>query len=213
MDLFDALADFRKLQIGSESWVLREFALSHEMALLEALNQILAEAPLHAMTTPGGQKMSVRTSSCGALGWVSDRHGYRYETTDPVSGKPWPRMPDIFSSLAQHAANAAGFSDFQPDACLINRYEPGAKMGLHQDKDEQDFSQPIVSVSLGIPAIFLFGGLKRQDRALRLTLTHGDVVVWGGVDRLRFHGILPIKANRHPTLANQRVNLTFRKAG
>ncbi|PKO25687.1 MAG: DNA oxidative demethylase AlkB [Betaproteobacteria bacterium HGW-Betaproteobacteria-8] len=213
MDMFDALAESGKLQIGPESWALSGFALSHEMALLEALSLILAETSLREMTTPGGQKMSVRTSSCGALGWVSDRHGYRYETTDPVSGKPWPRMPDIFSLLAHNAANAAGFSDFQPDACLINRYEPGAKMGLHQDKDEQDFSQPIVSVSLGIPAIFLFSGLKRPDRVLRLPLMHGDVVVWGGIDRLRFHGVLPVKPGHHPTLGNQRINLTFRKAG
>lgn len=213
MDLFDKLTESEKLQMGPESWVLRGFALNHERTLLQALNQILVEAPLREMSTPGGQKMSVRTGSCGALGWVSDRNGYRYESADPATGKPWPPMPEAFSSLASSAANAAGFSDFLPDACLINRYEIGAKMGLHQDKDERDFSQPIVSVSLGIPATFLFGGFKRSDRALRLPLMHGDVVVWGGVDRLCYHGILPVKPGQHPTLGSERINLTLRKAG
>ncbi|PKO92617.1 MAG: DNA oxidative demethylase AlkB [Betaproteobacteria bacterium HGW-Betaproteobacteria-1] len=211
--LFDGLSDATTLQIGPESWLLRGFALEHETELLQALKRIIAEASLRQMITPGGQNMSVRTTSCGRLGWVSDRKGYRYEDRDPVSGRPWPAMPDVFSSLAATAADAAGFSDFEPDACLVNQYSPGAKMGLHQDKDERDFSQPIVSVSLGLPATFLFGGLRRSDKALRMELQHGDVVVWGGEDRLRYHGVLPIMAGRHPALGNQRINLTFRKAG
>jgi alkylated DNA repair protein (DNA oxidative demethylase) len=156
--------------------------------------------------------MSVRTTSCGVLGWVSDTRGYRYETIDPLSGAPWPAMPVVFSALAAAAAAEAGFPDFQPDACLINCYEAGAKMGLHQDKDERDFTQPIVSVSLGIGAVFLFGGLKRSDRAFRIALNHGDGVVWGGEDRLRFHGGQPVKPAVHRRLGGRRINLTFRKA-
>ncbi len=213
MDLFDASNDHGNLQIGPASWWLRGFALEQETKLLEALQQLLAESPLREMVTPGGQKMSVKTTSCGQLGWVSDRKGYRYEDRDPVSGQPWPDMPDIISSLAADAACAAGFGTFEPDSCLINQYRPDAKMGLHQDKDERDFSHPIVSASLGLPATFLFGGLRRSDRALRMNLRHGDVVVWGGEDRLRFHGVLPIMAGHHPALGNQRINLTFRKAG
>lgn len=213
MDLFDASNDPGNLQIGPASWWLRGFALEQETKLLEALQQLLAELSLREMVTPGGQKMSVRTTSCGQLGWVSDRKGYRYEDRDPVNGQPWPAMPDVFSSLAAAAADAAGFGAFEPDSCLINQYRPGAKMGLHQDKDERDFSQPIVSVSLGLPATFLFGGLRRSDRSLRMALQHGDLVVWGGEDRMRFHGVLPIMAGQHPTLGNQRINLTFRKAG
>ena len=157
--------------------------------------------------------MSVALTTCGSRGWVSDQHGYRYSTTDPMNGQAWPAMPDALRDLAQQAATVAGFSDFEPDACLINRYVPGSKMSLHQDKDERDLRQPIVSVSLGIPATFLFGGLQRKDPTVRVRLTHGDVVVWGGVDRLRFHGIVPLKDNTHPLLGAQRFNLTFRKAG
>lgn len=161
--------------------------------------------------TPGGQRMSVLTTCCGKFGWISDRKGYRYETLDPVSALPWPDMPETFRYIAQEAANVAGFRDFEPDTCLINQYSPGAKMGLHQDKDEHDFSQPIVSVSLGLPATFLFGGLRRSDKTYRLLLRHGDVVVWGGVDRLRFHGVLPVVDGHHPLTGNRRINLTLRR--
>ena len=213
MDLFSGLTDeSTHLQLGTASWLLRGFALRKETAILQALEAICAAVPLRAMQTPGGQRMSVRTTSSGKLGWVSDRSGYRYETIDPLSGAPWPAMPAVFSALAAAAAAEAGFPDFQPDACLINCYEAGAKMGLHQDKDERDFTQPIVSVSLGIGAVFLFGGLKRSDRAFRIALNHGDVVVWGGEDRLRFHGVQPVKPAVHRRLGGRRINLTFRKA-
>lgn len=213
MDLFSGLMDESPhLQLGTAAWLLRGFALSNETAILQALEAICAAAPLRAMQTPGGQRMSVRTTSCGALGWVSDTRGYRYETMDPLSGAPWPAMPAVFSILAAAAAAEAGFPDFQPDACLINSYEIGAKMGLHQDKDERDFTQPIVSVSLGIGAVFLFGGFRRTDRAFRISLNHGDVVVWGGEDRLRFHGVQPVKPAVHDRLGARRINLTFRMA-
>ncbi len=213
MDLFSGLMDESPhLQLGTAAWLLRGFALNQETAVLQALETVLAVAPPRSMKTPGGQQMSVLTTSCGNLGWVSDRSGYRYEACDPSTGKPWPVMPAVFASLAAAAAAESGFHDFRPDACLINCYEAGAKMGLHQDKDERDFSQPIVSVSLGIGAIFLFGGLKRSDRAFRIALNHGDVVVWGDVDRLRFHGVQPVKPAMHPRLGARRINLTFRKA-
>lgn len=213
MDLFDGIHPEASIALGAESFLLPKFALAHEATLLAALEDIINIVPLRIMSTPGGQMMSVKTTSCGTLGWVSDRRGYRYEANDPLSGKPWPVMPHIFADLAQKAAEQAGFYQFRPDACLINRYEISSKMGLHQDKDEQDFSQPIVSVSLGIPATFLFGGLKRSDKVMRVALQHGDVVVWGGADRLRFHGIMPIKPANHPALGESRINLTFRKAG
>lgn len=202
----------QRLQLGIASWLLPDYALTYEVELLKVLQQTLEEAPLRSMMTPTGP-MSVKTSSCGMLGWVSDRKGYRYSSLDPDTGKPWPSMPASFSRLATSAAQEAGFDDFAPDSCLINQYDVGARMGLHQDKNEIDFSQPIVSVSLGIAATFLFGGMRRTDRAMRVPLAHGDVVVWGGEDRLRFHGILPMKQNQHPALGSQRINLTFRKAG
>jgi alkylated DNA repair protein (DNA oxidative demethylase) len=164
------------------------------------------------MITPGGFRMSVAMTNCGPLGWVSDRTGYRYSPLDPESGAAWPAMPKCFIDLAANAAEAAGFANFTPDACLINRYEPGAKMSLHQDKDERDFEQPIVSVSLGLPATFQFGGDRRSGGAARIPLQHGDVVVWGGPARLRYHGVLPLKDGEHPKLGACRMNLTFRKA-
>lgn len=193
--------------------LLRGFALAHERALLEALDGVIRAAPFRHMVTPGGLRMSVAMSNCGALGWVSDRRGYRYSPDDPETGRPWPVMPRPFVQLARDAAAQAGFAAFSPDACLINRYEPGAKLSLHQDRDERDFGQPIVSVSLGLPAIFLFGGLRRTDKPMRIPLSHGDVVVWGGASRMRHHGVLPLKDGTHPLLGACRVNLTFRRAG
>lgn len=192
--------------------VLHGFAPAHESAILHALDDVLRAAPLRHMTTPGGLRMSVAMSNCGTLGWVSDRRGYRYSPHDPESGKPWPAMPRVFATLARQAAAQAGFADFAPDACLVNRYEPGAKLSLHQDRDERDFSQPIVSVSLGLPATFLFGGPHRSDKQLRIPLMHGDVVVWGGPSRMRYHGVLPLRDGMHPLLGTCRINLTFRKA-
>ncbi|MBU6957252.1 DNA oxidative demethylase AlkB [Pseudomonas sp. CVAP len=203
----------RTEQIGEQSFVLRGFALPWVVQLLPALEKILLAAPFRQMVTPGGFTMSVGLSSCGTLGWTTDRSGYRYTRIDPVSGQPWPAMPEVFRELAQAAARAAGFHHFEPDACLINRYLPGAKMSLHQDKDERSYDPPIVSVSLGLPAMFLFGGFERSDKSQRVPLFHGDIVVWGGVDRLRYHGVLPLKEGHHPRLGGQRINFTFRTAG
>lgn len=199
-------------QIGPCSWVLRSFATPMIEELLPALEHVLAQAPFRHMVTPGGFTMSAALSSCGSVGWMTDRNGYRYTPTDPQTAKPWPEIPTVFMQLAQGAATACGFAGFTPDACLINRYIPGAKMSLHQDKDEQHYEWPVVSVSLGLPAIFLFGGHQRKDPTQRIPLMHGDVVVWGGEDRLRFHGVLPVKPGHHPLLGEQRINFTFRRA-
>ncbi|MEJ5061103.1 MULTISPECIES: DNA oxidative demethylase AlkB [unclassified Pseudomonas] len=203
----------RQEQIGEQSCVLRGFALPWLERLLPALDAVLTAAPFRQMVTPGGFTMSVALSSCGMLGWTTDRSGYRYTRNDPETGLPWPAMPDVFFQLAQAAAKAAGFADFVPDSCLINRYVPGSKMSLHQDKDEKSYAAPIVSVSLGLPAMFLFGGFARSDKSQRVPLLHGDIVVWGGVDRLRYHGVLPIKDGQHARLGEQRINFTFRTAG
>lgn len=199
--------------LGPQSRVLRGFALPWIEGLLPQLEEVLAAAPFRHMITPGGFTMSVGLSSCGQLGWTSDSNGYRYSPIDPQSLRPWPAMPEVFRQLAQTAAETAGFKGFNPDSCLINCYRPGAKMSLHQDKNERDFSAPIVSLSLGLPAMFLFGGQQRKDKSQRVPLLHGDVVVWGGVDRLRYHGVLPLKDGSHPLLGQQRINLTFRRAG
>jgi alkylated DNA repair protein (DNA oxidative demethylase) len=210
--LFDEPAQRGVVRLGPQAVVLRGFALPHAAELLAALAEVERQAAPRHMVTPGGLAMSVATTSCGAWGWVSDRRGYRYSAHDPLSEKPWPAMPASFAALARAAAAAAGFDGFVPDACLVNHYAPGAKLSLHQDKDERDLTAPIVSVSLGMPAVFLFGGLARGDRAARVPLVHGDVVVWGGVDRLRFHGVLPLGGEPHEVLGNERVNLTLRKS-
>lgn len=213
-DLFGELETADGPQVLAEgAVVLRGFARILAPACLAAVNEIATVAPFRHMVTPGGFRMSVAMSNCGALGWVSDVNGYRYSRLDPVSGRPWPAMPEVLSRLAREAAAAAGFAGFAPDACLINRYEPGAKLSLHQDIDEGDLNAPIVSVSLGWPAIFLFGGLKRRDQTVRIALTQGDVVVWGGPSRLRYHAVLPVKAGNDSTGADCRINLSFRRAG
>ncbi len=191
--------------------LLHGFAMAIEGDLIAALRDIVAEAPFRHMVTPGGHRMSVAMTNCGNVGWVTDRSGYRYAATDPESGRPWPAMPSSFRDLAERAAARAGFGGFAPDACLINRYQPAAKMSLHQDKDEHDFGAPIVSVSLGLPATFMFGGFSRKDRPQRYRLEHGDIAVWGGPARLAFHGVAPLKDGDHPLLGRQRINLTFRK--
>ncbi|WP_338514825.1 DNA oxidative demethylase AlkB [Pseudomonas poae] len=200
-------------QIGEQSFVLRGFALPWIDRLLPELRGVLARSPFRRMVTPGGFTMSAALSSCGALGWTTDSIGYRYSPIDPNNQQPWPALPDALRQLAEQAAANAGFSDFAPDACLINRYVPGAKMSLHQDKNERHYAAPVVSVSLGLPAIFLFGGHARSDKPQKVSLFHGDVVVWGGVDRLRFHGVMPIKDGEHPIMGPQRINLTLRTAG
>jgi len=207
------LFDEPREPLGDGAVLLRGFALDEADALFAAARAVIAEAPLRHMVTPGGLAMAVAMTNCGPLGWVSDRRGYRYQGTDPLSGEPWPAMPAVFRSLAGRAASAAGFDGFEPDACLVNRYEPGTRLSLHQDRDETDHGAPIVSVSLGLPAVFLWGGLKRADRPHRVPLVHGDVVVWGGPSRLVFHGVAPLAAGEHDRLGAQRVNLTFRKAG
>jgi len=208
-DLFDSVQE-EKAALGSDAMVLRGFASDIEAELLAALRAVTALAPFRQMVTPGGYTMSVAMTNCGAAGWVTDSSGYRYTRQDPVSGNPWPPMPAIFLSLATRAA--AGFENFLPDACLINRYAPGAKLSLHQDKNETDFTAPIVSVSLGLPAKFLFGGLRRNDPVTRVELRHGDVVVWGRSARLAYHGVDTLKDGEHPTTGRCRFNLTLRKA-
>jgi len=193
--------------------VLRGFALAHAVALGAALADVLAAAPLRHLITPGGYRMSVAMTNCGALGWLSDRRGYRYDPIDAQSGRPWPALPAALSGLAREAAARAGYPGFAPDACLINRYAPGARLSLHQDRDEQDLRAPIVSVSLGLPAVFLWGGDARGDKLRRVALNHGDVAVWGGPARLRFHGVLPLRDGVHPFAGDCRFNITFRKAG
>ncbi len=214
-DLFGDTLDptCRDVSLGDGALLLRRFALADEAALLDALDTILVQAPWRHMVTPGGQRMSVAMTNAGRLGWLSDRRGYRYEPNDPQTGQAWPTMPPAFRRLAAAAAAQAGFAGFVPDACLVNRYEEGTRLSLHQDRDEHDFGQPIVSVSLGIPAVFLFGGRRRLDRPQRIPLAHGDVVVWGGPARLRYHGVAPVKPGHHPALGSCRINLTFRRAG
>ncbi len=215
MDLFEitGTVEPRQVTLGTGAVLLHGFATPDELALLADVERVAKQAPFRHMVTPGGFRMSVAMTNCGALGWVTDRTGYRYDPVDPESGRKWPRMPDSFLRLAASAAVQAGFDAFVPDACLINRYEPGARLSLHQDKEERDFGAPIVSVSLGIPAVFLFGGAVRADKARRVPLAHGDVVVWGGPARLRYHGVMPLKEGHHPLLGGHRVNLTLRKAG
>jgi DNA oxidative demethylase len=213
-DLFDSVPDVRpsRQEIAEGAVLLRGFARSGEADLIAALRTVVDAAPFRHMLTPGGHQMSVAMTNCGSVGWVTDRTGYRYDGIDPQSGKPWPAMPPAFRSLADRAAAEAGFDGFAPDACLVNRYAPSAKMSLHQDMDEEYFGAPIVSVSLGLPANFLFGGLKRSDKTQRYRLEHGDIVVWGGPARLVFHGVAPLADGDHAVMGRQRINLTFRRA-
>lgn len=216
MDLFDDAPlppELNRQPLAAGAVLLRGFARPFVARLLPALEAVLTLAPLRSMQTPGGYTMSVATTNCGRLGWVSDRQGYRYAARDPQTQAPWPALPDCFAALATQAAAEAGFAAFQPEACLVNQYTPGAKLSLHQDRDEHDLSAPIVSVSLGLPAVFLFGGLQRSQRPARYRLVHGDVVVWGGPARLAFHGVLPLAAGAHALLGQRRINLTFRRVG
>jgi alkylated DNA repair protein (DNA oxidative demethylase) len=201
------------VDLAPGAMLLGGFARAFERELAEDLPRVGEASPFRHMLTPGGRRMSVAMTSCGQLGWVSDVHGYRYDPIDPVTGRAWPHMPASFARLAAEAAKQAGFEGFAPDSCLVNRYEPGAKLSLHQDRDERDFSAPIVSVSLGLPAVFLFGGMHRGDQTQRVPLAHGDVVVWGGPARLRYHGVLPLQDGEHEATGRCRINLTFRKAG
>ena len=210
-DLFAAQSLGTCTALGPQACVLHGFALRKVDALLDEIAHIEIAAPFRHLVTPGGHTMQVAMSNCGSFGWCSDRRGYRYDQRDPISGQPWPSMPQAFLQLAADAADSAGFPGYVPDACLINRYMPGTRLTLHQDRDEDDRIAPIVSVSLGLPATFLFGGFARGDRTVRVPIAHGDVVVWGGADRMRFHGVLPVKDGVHEVLGAQRINLTFRK--
>jgi DNA oxidative demethylase len=212
-DLFASVPDVRPAQeaMAEGAVLLRGFARPIETELISDLRAIVAQAPFRHMVTPGGHRMSVAMTNCGRVGWITDHTGYRYDASDPEYAKPWPAMPESFRYLAARAAVKAGFEAFVPDACLVNRYEPGARMSLHQDKDELDLGAPIVSVSLGLPATFLFGGLQRGDKPRRFRLEHGDIAVWGGPVRLAFHGVAPLADGEHAVLGPQRINLTFRK--
>lgn len=211
-DLFDLPSQPRAEIIGAQATVLRGFVRREQADLLAAIEQIAARAPFRHLVTPSGYRMSVAMTNCGEVGWVSDRSGYRYDAVDPLTHERWPAMPEIFRALAERAAAQAGFGSFDPDAALINRYEPGTKLSLHRDYDERDASAPIVSVSLGVPATFLWGGLSRSDRTGRIPLESGDVVVWGGPSRFVYHGIATLKPGHHPLTGERRFNVTFRKA-
>jgi DNA oxidative demethylase len=213
-DLFsdDCELNQKPVRLAPGAMLLPGFAAAQTAQLLTDIHNVTGCAPFRIMTTRGGYRMSVAMTNCGAAGWVSDATGYRYDALDPASGRPWPPMPQAFSELAAAAAQSAGFGRFTPDACLINRYEPGARLSLHQDRNERDMRSPIVSVSLGLPAVFLFGGIRRQIRPRRVPLVHGDVVVWGGPARLFYHGVLALKDGEHRAFGRCRVNLTFRRA-
>jgi DNA oxidative demethylase len=212
-DLLSFLESEERIErLGERAVVLRGFAGREAPILVEAVADIAAAAPFRNMVTPGGFRMSVAMTNCGRAGWITDRKGYRYEAVDPMTGRAWPPMPALFRRLAAAAAEAADFAGFESDACLINRYEAGTRLSLHRDENEQDLSAPIVSVSLGLPATFLFGGKSRSDRPRRIELESGDVVVWGGLNRLAYHGVAPLAEGDHPLTGQCRINLTFRKA-
>jgi alkylated DNA repair protein (DNA oxidative demethylase) len=214
VNLFESVsqAEASKEMLCPGAVMLRRFGQKYETELFAGLKEVTAKAPFRHMVTPGGFRMSVAMTNCGAFGWITDETGYRYDRVDPETNATWPEMPDCFLKLASSAATEVGFDEFLPDACLINRYEPGSKLSLHQDKNERDFEQPIVSVSLGVSATFLFGGSRRNDETERIPVEHGDVIVWGGPARLRYHGVLALKEGFHPLAGGRRFNLTFRKA-
>lgn len=212
-DLFDSVAEAQpsREEIADGAVLLRGFVTPIGSELIDAVRAIVAQSPFRRMTTPGGHLMSVAMTNCGERGWITDHTGYRYDPVDPRTGAPWPAMPPVFRDLARRAAEQGGFAGFAPDACLVNCYEPGTRLSLHQDKDELDYAAPIVSVSLGLPATFLFGGMARSDKPRRFRLVHGDVVVWGGPSRLAYHGVAPLAEGEHALLGRRRINLTFRK--
>lgn len=214
LDLFGNLgSESLRLNISEQAILFHQFLAKNDDALLTEVRSVLRRSPLRHLQTPAGHKMSVKSSNCGEYGWLSDRGGYRYQKTDPVTKAAWPKMPSLIRGKAIEAATFAGFADFQPDACLINVYLPGAKMGLHQDKDETDFEKPIVSFSFGLPITFMWGGFKRSEKYQKFSLQHADALVWGGRDRLRYHGVQQLKEAMHPLTGRCRVNLTIRQAG
>ena len=201
-----------RIVLGQGAVLLRGFARARGPELIAAIDDVARISPFRHMVTPGGWAMSVAMTNCGHFGWVTDRTGYRYDALDPVTGRPWPAMPQCFADLAAEAAGAAGFTGFRADACLVNRYAAGARLSLHQDRNEREFDQPIVSVSLGLPAVFLWGGMTRTEKVQRVPLLHGDVVVWGGPDRLRYHGVYALTEGEHTLTGPYRFNVTFRRA-
>jgi alkylated DNA repair protein (DNA oxidative demethylase) len=203
----------RTEQLAEGAILLHGYARDDARELMTALKEVTAASPFRYMVVRGGHRMSVEMTNCGHLGWISDESGYRYDSIDPLTGDKWPSMPASFRKLAASAAAEAGYQGFEADACLVNRYAPGARMGLHQDKNEHDYNAPIVSVSLGLPAVFLFGGMRRSDITRRILLESGDVVVWGGPTRLTYHGVLKLADGQDPLTGRYRINLTFRKAG
>ena len=214
-DLLDGLPVCNQdpVVLGPGAWLLPGFATPQARTLLTDLLAVAEAAPFRHLTTPGGAEMSVAMTNCGPLGWISDRRGYRYEPADPATGKAWPALPACLLDVARRAAISVGYAGFSPDACLVNRYVPGSKLSLHQDRDELDLAAPIVSISLGLPAVFLFGGLERAGRPRRMRLASGDVVLWGGASRLVYHGVAPLAEGSHPLTGRVRYNLTFRTVG
>jgi DNA oxidative demethylase len=204
--------EFQSVELARGAQLLRGAAEACATELLNEIQAVITVSPFRTVATPMGKSMSVEMTNCGDVGWVSDRNGYRYETIDPLTSLAWPAMPVLFAEIANAAGAQAGFPDFHPDACLINRYAVGSKMGLHQDRDEQDFTQPIVSVSLGLPITFNFGGNSRSDATTKTMLSHGDVVVFGGQSRLAFHGVGTLRRGQHALTGPYRFNLTFRRA-
>jgi DNA oxidative demethylase len=214
-DLFSSLDPGQKerLELAPQAVLLRGAVSPEASELFEAIEKAASISPFRHMAVRGGFRMSVAMTNCGRLGWTSDEKGYRYSGIDPETREPWPAMPPLFGEVAKCCASLAGFENFEPDACLINRYKADARMTLHQDKNEVDMSQPIVSVSLGLPATFLFGGMTRKERPRRIRIESGDVVVWGGAARLTYHGVATLAEGNHPLTGPFRYNLTFRKAG
>jgi DNA oxidative demethylase len=216
VDLFDDLpvpTEDLHTALAPGAVLMRGLGRADDVDILQAVESVIAQAPLRHLQTPGGYTMSIQTTRCGSMGWVSEPGGYRYAPSNPSTRAPWPAMPQCLLDFAVRAATEAGYPDFVPDSCMINQYLPGNKLGLHQDRDERDLRAPVVSLSLGLPAIFLFGGLQRTGKTQRHRLAHGDVVVWGGPSRLAFHGVLPVAEGAHALLGRRRVNVTFRKVG
>jgi len=216
VDLFDdlpLLAEDLHTVLAPGALLMRGFGRDDDVDILQAVESVIAQAPLRHLQTPGGYTMSIQTTRCGSMGWVSEPGGYRYAPSNPSTRAPWPAMPQCLLDFAVRAATEAGYPDFVPDSCMVNQYLPGNKLGLHQDRDERDLRAPVVSLSLGLPAIFLFGGLQRTGKTQRYRLAHGDVVVWGGPSRLAFHGVLPVADGDHALVGRRRVNVTFRKVG
>ncbi|THJ30850.1 DNA oxidative demethylase AlkB [Lampropedia aestuarii] len=211
-DLFADSPEEQRVALGPQAVVLRQKASPLAAELVARIEDVLQHSPLYQMATPGGKPLSVRTTSCGTHGWSSDPTGYSYVRHHPLTDQAWPEIPAAWSALATEAAQEAGFAQFAPDTCLINQYGLDSKMALHQDRSEQDLRQPVVSISLGMSALFLWGGMQRSDKPAHVLLHHGDMVVWGGVDRLRFHGIKHLTGAPHPQLGAMRYNLTLRRA-